>query len=108
MALALAGCATATPRPAPLAQADIVSMTKAGATDEEIIRRIDDTRTFFRLSADDVVRLRNEGVSDRVVTYMLETYTRAAVAEQRRQDRSDYYFHYHWRFYRGYPYWWCW
>jgi hypothetical protein len=87
------GCATP-PRPAPLTQADIISMVKAGLPDEEILRRIDATRTVFRLSADDVVRLRNEGVSDRVVNYMLDTYTRAVVAEQRRQDAYYYDFHY--------------
>lgn len=89
IALGLAGCAT-TPRPTPLTQADIISMTKAGLTDEEIMRRIDDTRTVFRLNSDDVVRLRNEGVSDRLVTYMLDTYTRAAVEAERRRDRYYY------------------
>ena len=103
------GCATTAPRPPPLTQTDIISMTKASMTDEEIMRRIDGTRTVFRLNSDDVVRLRQEGVSDRVVTYMLDTYTRAAVAEQRRQDAyyyDDYYFHY--GFYYGHPWhrWW--
>jgi hypothetical protein len=105
LGLLVAGCAT-TPRLPPLTQADIISMTKAGATDEDIIRRIDATRTVFVLSADDVVRLRKEGVSDRVVTYMLDTYTRAAVAEERR--RSEYY-NFHYGFYYGrpwHPYWW--
>jgi len=81
-------------------------MVKSGMTDEEIIRRIDGTRTVFKLSSDDVVRLRNEGVSDRVVNYMLETYTWAAVAEQRRQDSYNYSFFYRWAPYYGYP--WCW
>jgi hypothetical protein len=88
-----AGCAS-TPRPVPLAQADIISMTKVGLTDEEIMRRIDDTRTVFRLNADDVVRLRQEGVSDRVVTYMLDTYTRAAVEDERRRAYHYHYYHY--------------
>jgi len=88
------GCAT-TPRPVPLSLAEVISMTKAGLWDEDIIRRIDGTGTVFRLGADDVVRLRKEGVSDRVINYMMETYTRAAVAEQHRQD-------YH--FYGGYYY----
>src|SRR2546422_11708859 len=86
MVAALAiGCATK-PRPTPLTQTDIVSMAKAGMTDEQIMRRIDDTRTVFRLNSEDVVRLREQGVSDRVVTYMLETLTRAAVEEQRQRD----------------------
>jgi len=100
----LAGCATPRPRPAPLTQADIISMVKAGLTDEDIMRRIDDTRTVFRLSSEDVIRLRNDGVPDRIVNYMLDTYTRAAVAEQRRRDAvdyDDYYFRY--GFYYGHP-----
>lgn len=106
LALVLMGCATV-PKPAPLNQVDVISMTKAGLTDEEIIRRIDDTRTVFRLNSDDVIRLRNEGVSDRIVTYMLDTYTRAAVDEQRSRDRWNYDFYYRSHFYRGYPYgWW--
>jgi len=104
--LLLAGCAT-TPRPSPLTQAEIISMTKAGMWDEDIIRRIDATRTVFRLSAEDVVRLRNEGVSERVVNYMLDTYTRAVAAEQRRQDYYYYGgFHYSPWSYHRHPYWW--
>jgi hypothetical protein len=90
--LLLTGCATTPPPPPPppLTQADVISMVKSGWNDEDIIRRIDGTRTVFRLSSDDVVRLRNEGLSDRLVTFMLDTYTRAAMAEQHRQD-SYYY-----------------
>jgi hypothetical protein len=61
-------------------------MVKAGVTDEEVMRHIDETRTVFRLSSEDVVRLRNEGLSDRLVSFMLDTYARAAAAEQRRRD----------------------
>lgn len=99
----LTGCATPTPRPPPLVQTDIISMTKAGLTDEDIMRRIDGTRTVFQLNADDVVFLRKEGVSDRVVTYMLDTLTRAAVAEQRRRDQDDYDFHYRFGLFYGHP-----
>ena len=100
LATLLVGCATTHPRPPPLTQTDIISMVKAGMTDEDIMRRIDDTGTVFRLSSEDVIRLRNEGVSDRVVNYMLDTYTRAVAAEQRRRD-ADYNFHY--GFYYGHP-----
>lgn len=98
-----AGCAV-TPRPAPISQADVISMVKAGATDEEIMRRIDATGTVFRLNADDIVFLRKEGVSDRVVTFMMDTLTRAALAEQSRQDYYRY--HVHYGFGWGHP--WCW
>ena len=71
-----------------------------------IVNFIDGTRTVFKLSSDDVVGLRNEGVSDRVVNYMLETYTKAAMAEQRRQDSYNYDFYYRSSFFYGYPR--CW
>ena len=97
LALVLTGCATTPPPPPPLTQADVISMVKGGLTDEDIMRRIDATRTVFRLSSEDVVRLRNEGVSDRLVNFMLDTYARAAMAAQRRQDAyyyNDSYFNY--------------
>ena len=101
------GCATA-PRPAPLSQADIISMVKAEVTDEEIVRRIEESRTVFRLSSDDVVRLRNEGVSDRVVNHMMDTYTRYIAAAERRAAYYDYDWHYRAGFFYGYPYRWWW
>ena len=87
LALLVMSCAThRPPPPPPLTQADVISMVKMSVPDEEIMRRIDDTRTVFRLSSEDVVRLRTEGLSDRLVSFMLDTYARAAAAEQRRRD----------------------
>jgi hypothetical protein len=63
-------------------------MVKMGVADDEIMRRIDETRSVFRLSSEDVVRLRNEGLSDRLVSFMLDTYARAAAAAQRQQDEQ--------------------
>ena len=81
------GCATHKPAPPPpLTQSDVISMVKVSVPDDEIMRRIDETRSVFRLSSEDVVRLRNEGLSDRLVSFMLDTYARAAAAEQRRRD----------------------
>lgn len=99
-----AGCAT-TPRPPALTQADVISMVKAGMSDEDVMRRIDGSRTIFRLNADDIVFLRNQGISDRLVTYMMDTFTRAALAEQQRR------YDYRWGFHYGYgpwghPHWW--
>lgn len=103
VALTTIGCATR-PRPQPLSQSDIISMTKAGVADEEILRRIDGTRTVFRLSSEDVIRLRNEGVSDRVVNYMLDTYTRYVADQERRQAYYDYNWNYGFGFSYGYPF----
>ena len=97
------GCATPRPRPAPLTQADVISMTKAGVTVKEIMRRIDQTATVFNLGADDVVFLRDQGVPERVINYMLDTKVRAAVLEERRRNDYENRFHYgigfgYWRF----------
>ncbi len=81
------GCQTnKQPRQPPLGQADVISLVKAGEPDEAIMRRIDATGTVFNLSADDIVLLRKEGVSDRLVTYMMDTRTRAAVELERRRS----------------------
>ena len=105
IAILAAGCATV-PRPTPLTQADVISMTKAGVTDDDIISRIEKTRTVFKLGASDVVRLREEGVSEPVVNHMLETYTRAVVNEQRRRDYDYYGDYYRFHMWYGYPWWW--
>jgi hypothetical protein len=99
----LMGCATAKPRPTPLSLADIISMTKVGLSDAEIIGRVEDTHTVFKLAADDVVLLRKEGVSNGVVTYLLDTYTRVAMEEQRRRDSDE--IRSEWGFSYGHPYW---
>jgi hypothetical protein len=100
----LVGCASTQPRPSPVSLADIMSMSKVGLTDAEIIQRVEDTHTVFKLTSDDVVRLRNEGVSNGVVTYLLDTYTRAALEEQHRRDSDE--IRYNWGFSYGYPHRW--
>jgi hypothetical protein len=88
------GCATPRPRPKPMTQAEIISLAKAGIGDDVIIHQLQATRTILRLAAGDIVRLRQEGVSERVVNHLLDSYTRAAVAEQRARDAYDYRWHY--------------
>lgn len=97
--LALTGCATYRERMKTLTPADVTALAKAGTPDEEIIRRIDDTRSIYRLGAADVVQLRQDGVSERVVNHMLDTYVRYSLTEQRRRDFYDWGWHY-----RGYWY----
>ena len=87
--LLMVGCATV-PKPPPLTMADVISMTKGGMADADIVQRIETTHTVFRLGAADVARLQKDGVSDRVINFMLETHPRAAVEEQRRLDASFY------------------
>jgi hypothetical protein len=97
-ALCVLGCATP-PRPAPLSLAEIISMSKAGLRDAEIIKRVDQSRTVYRLTSADVLLLRQEGVSEGVVNYLLDRYTRYEVnrAEDYYRSRFDYGF--------GFGYW---
>ena len=81
------GCATT--RPQPLTSGTIITMTQAGLTDSEIIRRIAESRSIFHLESAEVVRLRQAGVSERVVTEIIETDHRAAAAELRHAQIAD-------------------
>ena len=99
----LLGCAT--PRcqqPPPLTQEDIISMARAGKTDQEIIQEIKTRHTHYRLSAKDIIQLHESGVSNPVIDCMLETYLQAVKDEQHRYDAGYYWFPYHDHWY-SYP-----
>lgn len=61
---------------------DIITLTRNGATDQQIIQHIDRTRSVFQLKMADLESLRAAGVSDPVITHMLDTYTRALLREK--------------------------
>lgn len=107
--IAATGCARRAVRPPPTTQADIINMSKEGVSDEVIIRIIQNSRTVYRLTADDVVRLRNAGVSSAVINYMLDSYVRFSQYEQRRADYYDYDYGFRYRFGFWYgPHWHRW
>ncbi len=57
----------------PLAVADVKALAKAGISEDVIISQIKSSRTVYHLSAADIIDLRDCGVSDRVVNYMIDT-----------------------------------
>jgi len=61
----------------PLSVADVKSMAKAGINEDVIISDINSSRTVFHLSAADIIDLRNAGVTDKVINYMIETVSTA-------------------------------
>ena len=65
---------------------EIIEMTKAGATDQEIINEIQQSKTVYKLDGNAYARLRQIGVSNNVINYMQETYTDEI---QNRQDRDE-------------------
>ena len=61
---------------------DVVKLTRAQVSDEVIISYINNSASTSSLSPDEIVRLRSEGVSDRVINAMLDQHTRAVQAFQ--------------------------
>ncbi len=63
--------------PAPMAQpltvADIKSLAKSGVSDDNIIIQINSTHTVYHLDANAIIDLSSAGISQRVISYMINT-----------------------------------
>ena len=57
----------------PLMVADVKALAKAGVSDDLIISQIQNSHTVYHLNAADIIDLRNSGVTDKVVNYMINT-----------------------------------
>jgi outer membrane lipoprotein SlyB len=57
----------------PLSIADVKSLARAGISEDVIISQIEATHTVFRLSAADIIDLRDAGVTNKVVNVMINT-----------------------------------
>ena len=57
----------------PLSIADVKALAKAGISEDVIINQIHNSRTIFHLSAADIIDLRDAGVTNKVVNYMIDT-----------------------------------
>jgi hypothetical protein len=98
--------------PPPVRVEQIVKWSKEGLAPEEIIRRMRESRTVYRLTASQLAQLRDEGVSDKVIDYMQHTYLAAVRRSARFEDWS------YWRRWSdgywyggeafGWPYYWYW
>jgi acyl-CoA synthetase (AMP-forming)/AMP-acid ligase II len=107
LAAALAGCAT-TPLPPPPTPAEIVQMAKEGQSADAIIQRIEQSRAVYQMTATQLAQLREQGVPDKVIDYMQQTYIDAARFAEWMRARDAYFFYPYSPFppYRRYPYWW--
>jgi hypothetical protein len=56
-----------------LSTEDIKKMARAGLSDDMIIQQIDATKSTFYLSSADIVDMKKAGVSQRVISYMVQT-----------------------------------
>jgi hypothetical protein len=91
-------------RPAGISNEEVVRMSKAGIADSVITEKIRSDGVARRPTADDVVSLRNEGLSDAVLDAML---TATVVPERTVEvvyDYPSYSYGYYPYYYGGYPY----
>lgn len=78
LASMLAGCAGLGEKlPPPPTIAEIVEMAKSGQSADAIIKRMHDARAVYRLPASELAKLREQGVPDKVIDYMQQTYVDA-------------------------------
>jgi hypothetical protein len=57
----------------PLSVADVKSLAKAGISEDVIINQISISHTVFHLSTADIIDLRDSGMSDKVIDFMINT-----------------------------------
>jgi hypothetical protein len=57
----------------PLTVADIISLVKAGVSDDLVISQIRYSRTVYHLNSGDIIELKNTGVSERIIDFMINT-----------------------------------
>ena len=57
----------------PLTLGDVKALAKAGISEDVIINQIKNSRTVFHLNAADIIDLRDAGVPDAVINYMINT-----------------------------------
>ncbi len=82
-----AGCATTDKtKVPPVTVGDIVKMSKDGLPPSEIIARIHQSGTVYRLKASELAKLKEQGVSDEVIDYMQKTYIHALQRDQQLED----------------------
>lgn len=69
-----AGCATTGPRNPMVTVEDVVQLSHQGVPPKEIIDRMRQSGTIYRLSGSQLAELKDRGVAGPVLDYMQETY----------------------------------
>ena len=87
---AFAGCAFPASKPRPqVTVSQIVEMSKTGVPPGDIVQKMHDSGTVYRLEASQLAQLQEQGVPEAVLNYMQQTYLDAARADQRRADYDN-------------------
>ena len=83
------GCSTFGGKEMPeISVGEIVQMSKSGMPAADIIAKLHESGTIYRLKAGEFAGLKEQGVPDEVIDYMQKTYLRAVQHDQRLQDDS--------------------
>lgn len=93
------GCATSRVARKPLTQEEVIQLAKAQTPDSEIVQRIKASGTVYRLSAVEILRLHDCGVSSNVIDFMLQDYVEAVRWQERERWGPA------WYYYGPYCYW---
>jgi hypothetical protein len=64
----------------PLSEMDVRALSQAGISDELIISQIRNSRTVYHLSTADIIALKNDGVSERIIDFMINTQSQVESA----------------------------
>jgi hypothetical protein len=70
--------APAAPQEQNLSLADIKALAKAEVADGIVLSQINNTRSTFSLTAQAIIDLKNAGVSEKVIAYMMNPKPKAA------------------------------
>jgi len=65
----------------PLTVSDVEVLSRAGISDDLIISQIRNSRTVYHLTTSDIIALKDNGVSERVIDFMINTPTQIGSAD---------------------------
>ena len=89
----------------PVTAEQIIELTRQGHSPEEIIRKIDRSRTIYVMDSQDIVNLSKKGVDQKVIDHMMETHRRDLRRRRYYDDRVYFYPHPYIGFGWWGPYW---
>lgn len=89
---ALGGCASLEPLPPPPTVAEIVEMARSGQSADAIILRVQQSRAVYPLPASELAKMREQGVPDKVIDYLQQTYIDAVRYSEWLRARDAYLF----------------
>jgi hypothetical protein len=83
----MAGCSMILSEPPPpVTVSQIIQMSNAKIPPEELLQKMRDSGTVYRLEASRLARLKEQGVPDAVLDYVQQTYLDAVRRDQSQED----------------------